>query len=816
MSRVSLVSLVLFIFSLLSFTITPSNKHLPYYRSFYFISFRRLVRSNRELYHSCPKHTKLLVAKAIVQAVQHQDPPGRFMKLRDATLIWEPIPHLQAVNKTSQALREKICERKTGRGKRKRQHTHTNQEFVDGNEKEQPLLQISNNQNTALQIAKEAASRVKNDGVQTKESLAKLTDVVIKSAAADLSIDRSRSNKNIQQLQHQIRNLNGELSVGWQQQQHQQQQGLLSNNTCNESASIGQEGNRSYSFLKPSGWGMGSLVVNAHVPSDAFQNEVLSTSPAVLSTMVTPSIATNRITGIDPINNNTNNSNNDDSNKRIRFSTPEAGNPNGIILPSVNGIRRHKIQNMGRGVVNQVKAPPSLNSISTIPTNPMPTTLGWRDSRLFRVLANNTGIFSRDSVKTQAAEIVDPLTVPACNSVYGDANAGISIGTDPRELPNSDLLQNSLYSALLPQQQMPESFLRSNEQSEQNQQQQKDCAFTTSGHQRMGRINVQQLQRHQELGQQQQQYQMVAPCFAYGPKKHCSTSITGLQEHQKGKEELEEIRTLGLTNMSVNHGVDCSDRTTIPLPTKGLKSHMSDLFTSFFTKEDRDGSSTNNWTSNNTNTIVGVNINHSADGGDLDRDRAAIVPPPVTKVLKAQLSDFFFASFFAEDGLSADNWNNNNDTNHNNIQPPTRNDIDDDDEDAPISCPPGENLEGGLLRSISSTIFGSGESSLLLMTNLKSSVTSLFLGDPNLSPVRLFPTRLSQQKQQQQNDLQQEFGEGVGGGGNISVGDVGMSGNGNHPILGQIAKRQTSLLDDFEETPMEQQLRNAKCSRPTM
>lgn len=74
--------------------------------------FRRLVRSNRALYRSCPKHTKLLVAKAIVQAVQQQEPPGRFIKPKETkpgvvSNEWETITYGQAVNKTSQALREK-------------------------------------------------------------------------------------------------------------------------------------------------------------------------------------------------------------------------------------------------------------------------------------------------------------------------------------------------------------------------------------------------------------------------------------------------------------------------------------------------------------------------------------------------------------------------------------------------------------------------------------------------------------------------------------------------------------------------------------
>jgi hypothetical protein len=68
--------------------------------------FRRLVRSNRPLYKKCPKHTKLLVAKAIVQAVQQQTPPGRFLELADKkTQTWRQITYKRSVDKTSQALR---------------------------------------------------------------------------------------------------------------------------------------------------------------------------------------------------------------------------------------------------------------------------------------------------------------------------------------------------------------------------------------------------------------------------------------------------------------------------------------------------------------------------------------------------------------------------------------------------------------------------------------------------------------------------------------------------------------------------------------
>eukprot|EP00546_Thalassionema_frauenfeldii_P009644 CAMPEP_0178910676 /NCGR_PEP_ID=MMETSP0786-20121207/9228_1 /TAXON_ID=186022 /ORGANISM="Thalassionema frauenfeldii, Strain CCMP 1798" /LENGTH=630 /DNA_ID=CAMNT_0020582951 /DNA_START=20 /DNA_END=1913 /DNA_ORIENTATION=+ len=70
--------------------------------------YRRLVRSNRPLYRDSPKHTKLLVAKAIVHHVQNQTPPGRFLECkRSSTGMWYPVSYKRAVDKTSQALREK-------------------------------------------------------------------------------------------------------------------------------------------------------------------------------------------------------------------------------------------------------------------------------------------------------------------------------------------------------------------------------------------------------------------------------------------------------------------------------------------------------------------------------------------------------------------------------------------------------------------------------------------------------------------------------------------------------------------------------------
>jgi len=74
--------------------------------------YRRLIRSNRPLYRACPKHTKLLVAKAIVQAVEQQG--GRFLDRCKTTGNWHTVPYKRAVDKTSQGLREKDRDNKDG------------------------------------------------------------------------------------------------------------------------------------------------------------------------------------------------------------------------------------------------------------------------------------------------------------------------------------------------------------------------------------------------------------------------------------------------------------------------------------------------------------------------------------------------------------------------------------------------------------------------------------------------------------------------------------------------------------------------------
>mmetsp|Transcript_25281 Transcript_25281/g.52610 ORF Transcript_25281/g.52610 Transcript_25281/m.52610 type:complete len:664 (-) Transcript_25281:495-2486(-) len=67
--------------------------------------YRRLIKSNRPLYRACPKHTKLLVSKAIVQAVEQQG--GRFLDKNRTDGTWYQVTYKRAVDKTSQGLRER-------------------------------------------------------------------------------------------------------------------------------------------------------------------------------------------------------------------------------------------------------------------------------------------------------------------------------------------------------------------------------------------------------------------------------------------------------------------------------------------------------------------------------------------------------------------------------------------------------------------------------------------------------------------------------------------------------------------------------------
>ena len=68
--------------------------------------FRHLVQCNQQFYRESAIHTKILICGAIVQAVQNQNPPGRFIECNNHTGIWYQIPYKQAINMTSQTFQE--------------------------------------------------------------------------------------------------------------------------------------------------------------------------------------------------------------------------------------------------------------------------------------------------------------------------------------------------------------------------------------------------------------------------------------------------------------------------------------------------------------------------------------------------------------------------------------------------------------------------------------------------------------------------------------------------------------------------------------
>jgi len=67
--------------------------------------YRNMVRANRALYKASPKHSKILVAKSICGHVLAQG--SRFLECDKRSGSWFTISYKRAVDKTSQALREK-------------------------------------------------------------------------------------------------------------------------------------------------------------------------------------------------------------------------------------------------------------------------------------------------------------------------------------------------------------------------------------------------------------------------------------------------------------------------------------------------------------------------------------------------------------------------------------------------------------------------------------------------------------------------------------------------------------------------------------
>lgn len=73
------------------------NKHMGN------IIYRRVVEYNKEIYKTVPKRQRIMVSQSIVQGVLKKN--GRFLQRVNDT--WQEVEFRRAVQKTSQALREK-------------------------------------------------------------------------------------------------------------------------------------------------------------------------------------------------------------------------------------------------------------------------------------------------------------------------------------------------------------------------------------------------------------------------------------------------------------------------------------------------------------------------------------------------------------------------------------------------------------------------------------------------------------------------------------------------------------------------------------
>lgn len=104
--RSGMICFVQFVDSILSFTVLCGrgggiNKHYGN------IVYRRVVEYNKKVYKQVPKRHRMLVSRSIVQAILNAG--GRFLQEQSSNgaTVWTEIPFRRAVQKTSQALRER-------------------------------------------------------------------------------------------------------------------------------------------------------------------------------------------------------------------------------------------------------------------------------------------------------------------------------------------------------------------------------------------------------------------------------------------------------------------------------------------------------------------------------------------------------------------------------------------------------------------------------------------------------------------------------------------------------------------------------------
>jgi hypothetical protein len=223
--------------------------------------FRRLVRSNRALYRSCPKHTKLLVAKAIVQAVQQQDPPGRFVeratdqKKKDSTesnFVWHQIGYKKAVDKTSQALRERDHHSQSSTNNKGNPYYSTDEE----SQYQQQHPRIPKLSEGDVQQAVQMAEGVRKSRNPTPQALTPLTRAALKSAGLTASTTTTTNTSTRQQSGNKAAVASSSSSSPMHQQSS-----VMKDETRKRKAMD------SSNFVKPSWWNRGTPLTTVHSDS---------------------------------------------------------------------------------------------------------------------------------------------------------------------------------------------------------------------------------------------------------------------------------------------------------------------------------------------------------------------------------------------------------------------------------------------------------------------------------------------------------------------------------------------------------------------
>ena len=74
-------------------------------------NFRDIVACNKSVYVTLTKREKMMMARSIFQLIRSQDPPGRFLQKDANTNLWFDIGRSRALEKVSQALREKTSKK---------------------------------------------------------------------------------------------------------------------------------------------------------------------------------------------------------------------------------------------------------------------------------------------------------------------------------------------------------------------------------------------------------------------------------------------------------------------------------------------------------------------------------------------------------------------------------------------------------------------------------------------------------------------------------------------------------------------------------